>query len=112
LSTCTPACEVLVLPLVSRATADTVCAPCVARRVFHEAEYGAVVSSEPTFAPSTLNCTPATPRSSDAVARRVTVPPTTAPSAGAVSAKVGGEVSHAAVDVLNVARADVLPETS
>src|SRR5213083_31001 len=53
--------EVLRLPTPSRATAVMVCEPLLAEVVFQEIEYGAVVSSAPKFAPSILNCTPATP---------------------------------------------------
>src|SRR3989344_8181071 len=56
-------------------------------------EYGEVVSSAPTLAPSTLNCTPTTPTLSDALADRVTVPETVAPSAGAMRETVGLVVS-------------------
>src|SRR3989344_1755065 len=71
-------------PPASFATALMVCAPLVAVVEFHAIEYGAVVSSAPTFTPSTLNCTPTTPTLSDALADIVTVPETVAPSAGAV----------------------------
>ena len=53
-----------------------------------------MVSSAPSsVAPSTLNCTPATPTLSEAVAVRVTVPDTVAPLAGAVRLTVGAVVS-------------------
>jgi hypothetical protein len=52
--------------------------------------YGALVSSAPMLAPSTRNCTPASPRSSAAVAVTCTSPVTVAPSAGAVIETVGG----------------------
>ena len=61
--------------------------------VFHDIEYGAVVSSAPIFVPSTLNCTPATPTLSEAVADTVTVLWTVALLAGALIATVGGVVS-------------------
>src|SRR5437879_3049749 len=47
-------------PLRSRATAVKVCEPLPAVVVFHCAEYGAVVTSAPRLAPSSLNCTPTT----------------------------------------------------
>src|SRR5437867_2894570 len=56
------AADVAVLPAASRATALSVCEPLVAVVVFHETEYGSVVSSPPRLAPSSLNCTPATVR--------------------------------------------------
>src|SRR3989344_4736688 len=83
----------LVLPAASRATALMVWVPLVAVVVFHAREYGAMVSSAPTFAPSTLNCTPTTPTLSDALAEMVTFPETVAPSAGAVRETVGLVVS-------------------
>src|SRR5207244_11299480 len=76
----------------SRATAVSVCEPFVAVVVSHATEYGADVSSVPRFAPSSSNCTPATPTSSDALAVTEVVPETVAPAAGAVSATVGGVV--------------------
>jgi len=60
---------------------------------FHEMEYGAVVSSAPTLAPSTLNCTPATPTLSVAFALKVTVLETVELAAGAVRVTVGLVVS-------------------
>src|SRR5438034_7876440 len=69
--------------------------------------YGLAVSSAPRFAPSTLNCTPATPTLSDAVAETVTaVPDTVAPLAGAVIAAVGAVVS--ALFTVAVPAADVV----
>src|SRR2546425_8039902 len=64
--------------------------PCV----FHAYEYRDAVSSGPRLAPSSLNCTPATPTLSLAVADTVTVPDTVAPAAGAVTATVGGVPSR------------------
>ena len=53
-------------------------------------EYGADVSSVPRFAPSSLNCTPARPTLSDAVAETVTeLPETVDPAAGALRLTVG-----------------------
>ena len=58
------------------------------------------MSSEPRFAPSSRNCTLATPTLSEAVALTVTaVPPTTALAAGAVIVTVGAIVSVPAVTV-------------
>ena len=56
------------LPAASRATAVTVCVPFETLPDDQLAEYGALVSCEPTFAPSTSNCTPTTATSSDAFA--------------------------------------------
>ena len=87
------AAEVAVLPLASRATAVNVCGPGVAVVESHGTWYGLLVSSAPRFAPSSLNCTPATPPASEAVACRVTAPETVEPFAGAVTETVGGVVS-------------------
>src|SRR5262245_18361354 len=78
---------------VSRATAVSVWAPFEEPVVFQVTENGEVpVTSEPRFATSSLNCTPATPALSLAVALTVIVPLTVAPAAGAVIATVGGVV--------------------
>src|SRR5438034_11286924 len=53
------------LPAASRATALSVCVPFAIVVVFHVTLYGAPVSSAPRLAPSSLNCTPATPRSEE-----------------------------------------------
>jgi hypothetical protein len=81
------------LPAASRATAVTVCDPLLAEVVFQETEYGALVSSAPKFAPSILNCTPATPTLSTALAFKGTVPDIVSPSLGDVMLTVGGVVS-------------------
>ena len=51
------------------------------------------MSSAPSAAPSSRNCTPTTPTLSLAVAETVTVPETVAPLAGAVIDTVGGVTS-------------------
>src|SRR2546422_5984429 len=79
-----------VFPAASRATAVTVCAPLATVVVFHEMLYGATVTSAPRSAPSSLNCTPATPTLSEALAVAVTVPATADPEAGAVIETIGG----------------------
>ena len=89
-------------PEVSRARAASVCVPFVAVVVFQERLYGEVVFSAPSTAPSSRNCTPATPTSSDAVAETVTVPASGVFAAGAVSAAVGGTESAAAAAALTV----------
>ena len=68
----------------------TVCAPLATVVVFHEMLYGATVTSAPRSAPSSLNCTPATPTLSEALAEAVTVPATADPEAGAVIETIGG----------------------
>src|SRR5207249_12045466 len=64
--------------------------PSLFRSVFQEIEYGAVVSSAPKLAPSILNCTPATPTLSAALAVIVTVAGTVWPFAGELMLTVGG----------------------
>src|SRR5690349_16973269 len=63
--------------------------------VFQEVVYGVPRSSAPRFAPSSLNCTPATPTLSLALAVIDTTPDTVALFAGAVIDTVGGVVSGA-----------------
>src|SRR6266853_4567729 len=101
--------EVVWLPAASRATAVTVCEPLLAVVVFHEIEYGAPVSSAPTLAPSILNCTPATPTLSEALAVTVTVPDTVWPLPGEVMLTAGGVVSGGgALDTVTVTGAEVV----
>src|ERR1051325_5861481 len=87
------AAEVFTFPAASRATAVTECVPLDAVLVSHEVEYGAVISSAPTLAPSTLNCTPTTPTFADALAVTEVVPVRTAHRPGAVIETVGSVVS-------------------
>src|SRR2546422_657399 len=85
------AAEVVWLPAASRARAASVCEPFDAAVEFQAMVYGAVVTSAPSAAPSSRNCTPTTAILSLAVALSVTlVPATVAPFAGAVIATVGG----------------------
>src|SRR5439155_16030656 len=84
--------DVVELPAASRATAVSVCEALLAVVVSHAMEYGAVVSSAPRFAPSSLNCTPATPTLSDALAVTVVVLETVDPPAGAVTLADGAVV--------------------
>src|SRR5437773_1855175 len=86
--------EVVRLPAASRAVAVRVCEPLPTVVVFQEIEYGDDVSSAPRLAPSTRNCTPATPTLSEAEALTVTDPDTVAPDAGAVMLTAGGVVSE------------------
>src|SRR5207247_10532598 len=85
--------EVVRFPAASLATAVRVCEPLPTVVVFQETEYGEAVSSAPRLAPSTRNCTPATPILSEAEALTVTVPDTVAPDAGALMLTEGGVVS-------------------
>ena len=57
------------------------------------------MSSAPRLAPFRLNCTPATPTLSDALAVTVVVPATVAPDAGAVIETTGGAMSLKTVTV-------------
>src|SRR5439155_1072907 len=82
--------EVVRFPAASRAVAVRVCEPLPTVVVFQETEYGDDVSSPPRLAPSTRNCTPATPILSEAEALTVTVPDTVAPAAGALMLTAGG----------------------
>src|SRR5438093_10228533 len=108
------AADVVELPAASRATAVSVCVPFVAVSVFHVIEYGAVLSSAPRFAPSSLNCTPTTPTLSLAVAVTVVVPVTVAPFVGTSIAIVGGVVSAGVLDTVTLIAGDVamLPAAS
>jgi hypothetical protein len=89
-----------VFPAASRARAVTVCEPLAAVVVVHGTLYGAAISSAPSVAPSSRNCTPTTPTLSDAFAVTVVVPDTVAPEAGAVTLAVGAVVSFDTVTVL------------
>src|SRR5262249_53360967 len=94
------AADVVWLPAASRARADSVWLPFVVPVEFHAIWYGAVVTSVPTAAPSSRNCTPAMPTLSLAFADTVTaVPLTVEPSAGAVIATVGAVTSLLTVTV-------------
>ena len=98
---------------VSVATAVTVCGPSPTVRLSQDSEYGEDVSGLPTFVPSTLNWTEATPRLSAAVAVSETVAPqTVAPAAGAVTETVGGVVSGTIVADSSREEAPALPAAS
>jgi hypothetical protein len=84
------AAEVAEFPAASRATATIECDALLTEVLSQVSEYGDDVTSEPTFAPSTLNCTPTTPTLSEAVAESVTDDPcTVAPPEGAERETVG-----------------------
>src|SRR5258708_3896975 len=93
------AADVAVLPAASRATAVSVCEALLAVVVFQATEYGAVVTSAPRFAPSSLNCTPTTPTLSDALALTGVEPGTVAPPARADKLTAGGSGAFLAVTV-------------
>ena len=71
-----------------------------------------MVSSAPRFAPSSLNCTPATVPLSDALALIEIVPLTVAPPAGAVIDTVGGVVSAVETAVASFPAGPTLPAKS
>src|SRR5437660_4577935 len=97
--------DVVVLPPASRATAVNVCVPADAVVVSHATEYdGPTVSSRPSGAPSSRNCTPTTPTLSLAFAVTVRVPETVAPPAGAVI-ETDGATPSSVVNVRSVERA-------
>jgi len=81
------------LPLKSLAIALRVCEPKVVKAVFHCRVKGGLSTSDPKFALSSWNCTPATPTSSDAAAVTAATPATLEPSVGDVMETVGGVVS-------------------
>src|SRR5438105_9270140 len=105
------AAEVAVLLPLSRATAVRTWFPDVVVVLSQLTEYGAVVTSVPREAPSSLNWTPATATLSVAVADTDTVPWTVAPELGAVMLTVGGVASLETVTLTAAARA-VLPAAS
>src|SRR5262245_37554199 len=97
----------------SRARAASVWVVFVAVVEFHAIVYGAVVTSAPSAAPSSRNCTPTTPMLSDALADTVTADPdTVAPFAGAVIDTVGGVVSALLTVTLTAVAVAVLPAAS
>src|SRR5258706_14328532 len=85
--------DVVKLPAASRATAVKVYHPLGTVLVSAETREGAAVTSVPRLMPLYLNCTPATPRLSDAVALTVIVPVTLDPAAGEVTLTGGGVAS-------------------
>src|SRR5262245_53076406 len=93
--------------LASRARAASVCVVLVVVVEFQVIVYGGVITSEPSDAPSSRNCTPTTPMLSDAFADTVTADPeTVAPFAGAVIETVGNVVS--ALFTVTLTGSDVL----
>src|SRR5205085_2059653 len=105
------AVDVVTLPAPSRAIAVREWTPFATVPVFHEIEYGLAVPAVPRLTPSSLNCAPGTPTSSDALAEMATVSDTVDPAAGALTATVGGVVSLFTVTVTDAA-AVVLPAPS
>ena len=92
--------------------ADNEYAPLAPAVVGHATSYGDATTAAPSGAPSSRNCTPSTPTSSDAVAVTVTDPLTVAPPAGAVNATVGAVVSVFDTVTLTADDTAVLPAAS
>jgi hypothetical protein len=86
-------CDDAEFPAASRATAVTTCEPSATERESHDSDHGAVTTSAPTFTPSSRNCTPTTPTSSDADADNPTTPETVDPPTGDDTDTVGGVTS-------------------
>src|SRR5689334_16878475 len=107
------AAEVVTLFDVSRARACKVWVELVASAlVSHVIVYGGALSSLPTSAPSTMNCTPATPWLSLAAATTDTVPCTVAELAGELIDTDGGTVSALNTDTVTPADVVRLPAAS
>src|SRR6266536_2706624 len=85
--------EVASFPAASLATALRMCGPLAVEVVSQIRWYGVVGSSGPRLAPSSLNCTAATPASSEASAVTLITPDTVALFAGVVMATTGGAAS-------------------
>jgi hypothetical protein len=109
--TFTPAL-VVAFPAASLATAVSVWLPLATDLVLHEKLYGELVSADPTFPPSTCNCTLATPTLSEAVAFTVIVPFTVALFAGEVIETVGGVVSALFTVTFTAALTPAFPDMS
>src|SRR3954464_14455571 len=86
---------VVVLPALSRAIAVSTCVPFTDVAEFQKIEYGGEGTSRPRSAPSSRNCTPATPTLSWAAALIETTPVTVAAAAGAVIDTTGAWTSGA-----------------
>jgi hypothetical protein len=85
------------LPAASRATAERVCAPFASVVESKLVLKGEEVASLPRFAPSSLNCTPATPMLSLALADTVTLAPETLAFAAGAAMETLGAVESAVV---------------
>src|SRR5207244_3526097 len=97
------AAEVAVFPAASRATAVRVCAALVAVVVFQESAYGAVVTSAPRLAPSSLNWIGTASSRDEAEAEAVLVPLIDRPAGGGVSEAVGVALSAVTLTAAEVA---------
>jgi hypothetical protein len=90
------AADVDTFPAASRATAVNACVPLDDPTLFQLTPYGELVSSNPKFTPSSLNCTPTTPTLSVAVALTATALDTVTPFDGPVNDTTGACVSGGA----------------
>src|SRR5512142_1715186 len=92
--------EVVEFPAASRATAVRTCVPFAAalesQDMVNLVRGDSAVTSDPMSPPSSRNWTPATSRSSTAVAVRVTIASSDAPSSGATMDTIGGPTSASA----------------
>src|SRR5512143_103041 len=92
--------EVVVFPAASRATAARTCVPFAAalesQDMVNFVRGDSAVTSDPMSPPSIRNWTPATSRSSTAVAVRVTIASSDAPSSGVTMDTMGGPMSASA----------------
>ena len=93
LLTTTEIVVVLWLPAASVATALKVCVPFAVWVEFQVTVYGGLRMLLPRFVPSSLNSTPVTAMSSEAVAEIATEPTTDDPFLGEMKEIVGGVVS-------------------
>ena len=88
-------------PAASFAATESVCFPLATFFVSQTTLYGATVSAESRFVPSSLNCTETTPTLSEAFAETTTEEPeTVAPFAGEVREMAGAVVSTGETVVL------------
>src|SRR6266852_3212445 len=103
--------EVVRSPAALRAIAVRLCEPLAAVLVSHETVYGATMTSAPSPAPSTKNCTPATLMLSEAVAEMVIIPDSVVPLIGDVrptAGAVGGGVAGRALETVTVTAPEVV----
>src|SRR5438034_11514535 len=85
--------EVAALPAASWAMAASRWVPLGTSVVGQTTVYGGTLTSAPTSAPSTSNCTPPTPTLPEALADTATLPATVPPAVGAVLDSPAGATS-------------------
>ena len=93
---------VATFPEESLLTALSILLPLVVLAVFHDTEYGEVVSSAPTCTPSTKNLTPLTATLSVEEAVMFTTPETVLDAVGDVRETRGAVVSGVEVELLTI----------